>query len=647
MKAAPARTRAMRQKAAGRQWAHPGEPPSGTPRLVIAAACAAALTQLPAQAQAQPQSQALAQSRQLDPVVVTATRTPRQVTEVVAEVTVIDRAMLERSEGRSLVEVLSQAPGLQFSATGGLGTNTSLFVRGLEARHVLLLVDGVRLGSATVGTASFDNLPIDLIDRIEIVRGPMTSLYGSNAMGGVVQVFTRRGTPGLRGNARASLGSHGYGLASGGVTFGDDRVDVAAQVQHQRTRGFSATNEKEPFGSFNPDADGFRQNAASVRAGWTFAPGWRLEGLWLDAHGRTQYDDGPGVDARAGLRNSVGSVQVGGPVMPGWRTQLSVGRALDRYDTLSAASTFATLGAIETVQRQVTWENAVALPLGEALLAVERIEQDVSRSVTGYDVGTRRIDALAAGWSASVGAHDVQASLRRDRNSQFGGRTTGALAYAYKLSAAWRAGGSYGTSFTAPSFNQLYYPGFGTPTLQPEEGRHGELFVQWAEAGQRVRATVYDQRYDSFISSGPQASNIPRVRIRGGTLAWEARVGALGLSASLDHVAPRNATEGSADRGRLLPRRARDAVKAAVDWTAGACNVSAAWQAYSSRYDDPANTLRLGGYGVVDLRAEWAMTRDWALGVKLNNVGGKAYETVYGYNQPGREGFVTLRWAPR
>ena len=126
-------------------------------------------------------------------VIVTATRVPVPVNQLVAEVTVIDRAAIERSEGRTLVELLAQQPGLQFASNGGLGKTATLFIRGLEGRHTLLLVDGVRLGSATVGTPSLDNLPLEAVERIEIVRGPMSAVYGSGAFGGVIQVFTRQG----------------------------------------------------------------------------------------------------------------------------------------------------------------------------------------------------------------------------------------------------------------------------------------------------------------------------------------------------------------------------------------------------------------------------------------------------------------------
>ncbi len=582
----------------------------------------------------------------LDPVVVTATRTPIKASDVVADVTVFDRAMLDRVEGRTLVEVLSQAPGVQFASNGGLGKSSSLFIRGLEARHVLLLVDGVRVGSATLNTPSFDNLPLDLIDRIEIVRGPLTSLYGSNAMGGVIQIFTRRGQPGVGANARISGGSRGYSLESAGGSYGADDFDIAAQLQHQQTSSFSATNPQVQFGNYNPDDDGFRQKAGSLRAGWSFAPGWRLEGLLLSSVGKTQLDDGPGVDSRARIRNTVESLQAAGTVLSGWRTQLEIGRSLDSYDTVASVSPF-NLGAIQTNQRQYAWENRVALPLGEALVLFERIEQDVTRPGAPFAVSDRGINAGALGWSFDYGPHDFQASVRRDHYTQFGGKTTGALGYAYKVTEDWRVGGSYGTSFTAPSFNQLYFPGFGNPDLLPETGKHGEAFVQWTAGVHHVRLTGYESRYDSFISSGPLPVNVPRVRVEGGTLAWDARLEAWTLAASYDYVDPINDTAGTSTYRKLLPRRAKQSAKASADWQLGPYSVGASVQAYSHRFDDTTNSIRLGGYGVVDLRADWAFAKDFSLGVRVNNVGGRDYQTAFGYEQPGREGFVTLRWSSR
>jgi len=581
-----------------------------------------------------------------DPVVVTAARLPERVGALIAEVSVIDRATLDRSTGRTLVEVLSQLPGLQFSSNGGLGKSASLFFRGLEARHTLLLIDGVRMGSATVGTPALDNLPLDAIERIEVVRGPMSALYGSDAVGGVVQIFTARGKPGLQPTVRASVGTQRQNQLGVGIGFGEGAFDGSLNVQHTETRGFSATNPRAQFGNYNDDRDGFRQLGGSLRLGWQLAPDWRLDAVALESHGRSGYDDGPGVDAQSGLANSLQRVQASGRVNALWQTQLSASRSRDAYDTLSSASAFATLGAIETVQTQLSWENRLSTPVGTALLLAERLQQEVSRPGAAFALSERSINSLALGLNGSAAGHLWQAALRQDRNSQFGGQTTGALAYAYSWSPAWRAGLSYGSSFVAPSFNQLYYPGFGNPLLQPETGRQAEAHLRWTQGAHSLRATLYEHRIRGYISSGPLPANIPRTRIEGLTLAYEGQWDALKLGASLDHVDPRNRTAGSANFDLLLPRRARNALKAQADWTLGAWTLGATLASWSHRYDNAANTLRLAGYATLDLRLDWAVNRDWTVGARVNNAADRAAETAWGYNQPGRQGFLTLRYQP-
>ena len=582
-----------------------------------------------------------------DPVVVTATRLPERVSALAAEVSVIDRAMLDRSTGRTLVEVLAMVPGLQFSSNGGLGKTASVFIRGLEARHTLLLLDGVRVGSATVGTPSLDNLPLEAVQRIEIVRGPMSALYGSDAVGGVIQVFTARGQPGFQPNARATVGSERHGQLAAGFGWGLGQFDATLQVQHTETAGFSATNPKAQFGSYNADRDGFRQDGGSLRLGWQIAPDWRIEAMALQSAGRSGYDDGPGADALAGLHNSLQLVQASGKPHALWTTQLSVSRASDAYDTLSSASAFATLGVIQTAQRQISWENRISTPVGTALLVAERLEQQVSRPGAPFAVSERTINGLALGLNGSAAGHLWQVAVRRDNNSQFGGKTTGAAGYAYHLSPAWRAGLSYGTSFVMPSFNQLYYPGFGSPLLQPETGKQAEAHLRWTAGAHSLRATVYQHRIQGYIASGPLPTNIPRTRIEGVTLAYEGQFDALKLAASLDHLNPRNDTNASANFDKLLPRRAQNMAKAQADWTRGPLTLGGTLAAYSQRFDDPANTLRLGGYATLDLRADWSLTPDWTVGARINNLADRVYETAYGYNQPGRQGFLTVRYQPR
>lgn len=588
---------------------------------------------------------ALAQAPQQ--IAITATRVATPVNQLAAEVTVIDRLTIERNEGRTLVELLAQQAGLQFAGNGGLGKTASLFIRGLESRHTLLLVDGIRVGSATVGTPSLDNLPLEAVERIEIVRGPMSSLHGNGAFGGVVQVFTRQASQGFSANAKLSAGSNRFGQVAAGVGFGNGVVDIAAQAQHTDTRGVSATNPLEPFGSHNPDRDGFRQSAGSLRLGWRPLGDWRVELLALQSTGLTGLDDGPDAEARAELGNRLLGVSARGSLRPGWNTRVSLTESTDRYDTLASASAFAALGAIESRTRQASWENTTATALGTALLLIERTNETVSRPGAPFTVSERDIDSLALGLNGNAAAHSWQASLRHDRNSQFGGVTTGALAYGHALSPAWLMGASVGTSQVLPSFNQLYFPGFGNPNLLPEEGRHAELSIRYSVGEHRLRAAVYDYRYRGFISSGPQPVNLPKVEIDGLTLSYEGRWRGVDLTASYDDTDPRNATVGNANFGKQLARRARQALRLGADWQAGAWTAGATLAAFSHRFDDAGNRRRLGGHGTLDLRGEWAMTPTARLGLRVNNVGDKRYSTVLGYDQPRREAFVTMRYVLR
>jgi vitamin B12 transporter len=604
--------------------------------LAVAAPAAWAQSALPAAPASGP----------LDAVTVTATRTPARVSDAVAEVTVVERDEIERATGRTLSELLAKQPGLQLTSNGGLGKISGISIRGLEPRHTLLLVDGVRLGSATVGTPSLDNLPLALIDRIEIVRGPMSSLYGSDAVAGVVQVFTRRAQPGLVPNAFATIGSNRYAQIGGGLAFGSGAFDGAVQLVHTGTDGFSATNSRARFGVYNPDRDSFYQNAGNLRLGWQLSPDWRVDAMALESEGTTRYDDGPNADSRAKIKNSVQSLQASGRLSSFWTTRATLGRSSDVYDTVATASEFTPLGATKTDQTQLTWENAFATPAGTLLALVERLEQKVARPEQPYSVSDRTIDALGLGLTGESGRSAWQAGVRHDSNSQFGGQTTGSLGYGFALTPSWRLGGSYGTSFVAPSFNQLYFPGFGNPNLLPEEGKHAELSLRWTSGNQSLRTAYVDNRIRGYIASGPLPTNVPSTRIDGLVASWEGRWTSLVAGASYEHLDPRNTTPG-ANYDKQLIRRSKDAFRAQADWLLGEYSVGGTVSAFSGRYEDSANTLRTGGFTTLDLRADWRYDRAWTVGLRMNNLTGKVYETAYGFNQPGREIFVTLRWNPQ
>ena len=562
-------------------------------------------------------------------IVITAARMAQRIDQALADVTVISREQIEAATGRTLAELLAREAGVQLSSNGGLGKVASVYLRGLEARHTLLLIDGVRQVSATVGSPTWEALSPDAIERIEIVRGPLSSLYGSDAVGGVIQIFTRRGAPGLRGDAALTTGSLGHRELAAGLRFGSGAWDGALRVQRLRQDGFSATNANEPFGSYNADRDGFSQSSVSAKLGFQIG-GWRAEANLMRQQGNTQFDDGDGADARAKLLAQVASLSLQGEVTTGWNSTLRLSRAVDDSNTLASASPWTSLGSYATRSRQLSWENRVATPIGSVLAVLDSVQQSVTKPDAPYETSQRRITGMALGLSGQAGRHGWQANLRQDRNSQFGEVETGTLAYGYELGSGLRAGASAGTSFVAPSFNQLYYPGFGNPLLLPEEGLPREISLRWEQGGVTSRVAYVDNRIRGFITSGPRPSNLPRLKLDGLVASVQLVAGAFSFSASLDSLSGQPSN------------RAADAGKMALDWQAGALQLGGSWQAQGPR-QDLFTGATLGGFSTTDLRAQWRLQPGWRLALSLNNVLNKRYETALGYNQPGREALLSLR----
>ena len=582
---------------------------------------------------AQPQA---AQSPQLKEVVVTANRVQTRADDLLSDVVVIDRAAIEASSGRTLTEVLARNAGVQMTSNGGLGKNTGVFIRGTETRHTILLIDGVRFGSATTGAPSWDNIPLDMIDRIEVLKGPASALYGSEAVGGVVQIFTRQGVKGFSPYASLSLGTNSFAQVSAGVNGSDGAISYTIGVQKTQDKGFSATNSKAAFGNYNADRDGFKQDAINASVAYQINPNWKIDAGLLYADGVNQYDDGPKGDTRTAVRSQTLRAGIEGKVLSNWKTQLRVSQATDNANAIESAFL---PSKFNTKQDQITWQNDIDTPLGVALVGVERLTQKVDSSAS-YDVTQRTVSSYFAGLNGASGSHSWQANVRRDSNSQFGNSNTWFAGYGYKISPAWRVNASYGTSFVAPSFNQLYYPDFGTPTLQPEKGRNLDLGVTYSENGQTVKLVRFDNKIQGFITGTTKAESIPRARINGWTLGYNGNFGALNLRATADSLKPINELSGN-----QLPRRARNQVTLGADYTTGAWTFGGALLNVGSRFDNTKNTQSLDSYTTMDVFVNYAISKDLSLQTKVNNLANKSYESAYGFNQPGRSVFVTLRYA--
>ncbi|MEF9978451.1 MAG: TonB-dependent vitamin B12 receptor [Thermomonas sp.] len=620
----------------------------------LALACSIPALSVPSLASAQDR-----EAKDLDNLVVTATRTAITADAALAAVEVIDRAQLDASSARSLPELLRGRAGITIVNQGGMGKLSTLFLRGTESDHTLFLIDGIRVGSSTSGLTSLQDIPLSQIERIEIVRGPRSSLYGADAIGGVIQVFTRRGGggEGVNGRGRIAAGSHGLREASAGVDLRNARGGVGVDVAHQETDGINACT-----GFYNPltyagagcfivpgthlDRDGYRSNSATVRADFTPAEAWQLDARAFRAEGHNEYD-GDYAD-----NSDIVQQVVGGSVR--WTPsdavalKLNAGRNTDDSDNYignTFSNRFTTSRDSANLQGDFTVANGQVLTAGFDWL---RDRAGVSDAFSPPWSRARSNRALFAQYQGKFGAHDLQVSARRDDNDQFGGHTTGGIAWGIGFGEGWRATASHATAFKAPSFNELYYPGYSNPLLKPEASRSSELSLRREGDTWSVQANAYQTRVDDLIaydSSIFAPNNVDEARIRGVELVATAQLAGWDVRGQVGTLDARNLSAGP-NHGKRLARRPQRSARLDLDRDIGAWGFGLSGIAEAARWDDVANTLRVAGYGTVDARVSWRFAADWTLQANLVNALDRDYQTSAWYSQPGREFALSLRWQP-
>ena len=586
-------------------------------------------------------------SSTLKPVIVTATRTAQTADETLAAVTVITRQDIERSQALSVADLLGGLPGISLANNGGLGKTTAVFMRGTEAGHVLVLVDGVKVGSATLGSTAFEYLPVGQIERIEIVRGPRSSLYGSEAIGGVIQIFTRKGGGALAPTFSLGAGSYRTSQATLGVSGGGADSWFNFNASGIDTDGFNACNGTATAGCFTasePDKDGYRNLAGSARAGHRFANGAEVDVRWLRSSNNTKFD-GSFVNEAQAVQQVFGANLRFSPLSP-WRVTLLAGRSQDETDNFKDG-TFKS--RFNTQRDTLSMQNDVELGASRLLTLGFDYQDDRIVSDTTYTATRRDNKSAFAQYQTDIGAHSLQFSLRNDDNQQFGQRATGGAAWGYALRDGLRLTASYGTAFKAPTFNDLYYPGYGNVNLKPETSRSSEIGLRGAQGHGNWSLNAFHTEVDDLIAFDAATfapGNVSKAQIRGLEAVAGARLADWKANANLTLLDPQNRSSG-ANNGKLLARRAEQTLRLDLDRDLGPYRVGATWLAAGERFDDLANTRRLGGYATLDLRAEYPFARDWLLQGRAANLFDRNYETASFYNQPGRSVFVTVRYQPK
>jgi vitamin B12 transporter len=515
-------------------------------------------------------------------------------------------------------------------------------VRGAEADQVLVLVDGVRVGSATAGTTRIEFIPVDQIERIEIVRGPRSSLYGSDAIGGVVQIFTTRASG---PTVAAGGGSNGTHNASASFGQHSDSSWFSIGGSYQESDGYNSCRGSLTAGCFTnePDDDGFRTASGSLRAGYRWGKAADVEASALYASGNSEYDGSFGNETD--FKESV--IAVKGHIAPtaSWDVTLLLGNSRDEGDD---ASNGVFVSTFDTEKRHASLQSDWKLARDQvASLGVDYIDDRVD-STTTYDVTARDNIGTFAQYKGRFGAHEALVSARYDDNEQFGGHTTGNLGWKWFITDDLALSAGWGSAFLAPNFNDLYYPGFSNPDLKPEQSNSYEMGIAGTAKPVTWSVSAFQTQIDDLIAFDfttflPQ--NISKARIRGVEAEARTRLDAWSFVVGYTGLDPRNRDAG-ANFDNLLPRRPRQSGHVDVEYASGAFSLGTIIDVQGSRFDSVANTEKLGGYTLVDLIGELNIGNGWSVQGKIANAFDRDYETARFFRQERRSYFVTLRYQP-
>ena len=601
------------------------------PRFALTVGTLALLTAFPA----------IAATAESETVVVTATRQPTRANELLADVSVIDRQEIERSGQSTIAELLARQPGIQTSSNGGPGTSTSYYVRGARPEQTKVLVDGIPINSIDLsGSPLF--LPLADVERIEILRGPASTLYGADAIGGVIQIFTRRGTPGLKADAFLGFGTQRTLQANAGISGGDEQWRFRLEGNHSYSGSISAQKN-----ATNRDADNdpFRNSGGAASVSFMPAKGHELGFTYRQNEGKANYDSGSSpangtFDNHIDFETKQWQVFSRNKITSAWTSKLQYGESTDSQNNFYSYAPNGSL--LRTDNRSLSWQNDISLPIGTALVGIERLEQEASprREFSGSpEIST---DSLLAGWTGNYQAHRWQVSARHDDNSRFGDQNTHALAYGYQITDALRVHVGYGTAFKAPSVYQLFVPYFGNASLQSEKARNREAAVVWERSGQSASATYYLNHVDNLIDYSFATStyeNISKARLEGLTLAYSGRFGNWDFGASYDWLDAINT-----DTDKQLGRRARNRGMLSIARHWGAFDAGAEWIGVGKRFNMNNETGQMGGYSLLNLTARYAINNELAIEGRINNLLDKNYESAIGYGTLGVNAFVGLRY---
>ena len=573
--------------------------------------------------------------------------------------TVFTREDIDRLQPGSVTDLLQRVPGVQVAQAGGRGSLPGIYIRGTQSAQSLVLVDGQRIGSSTSGDSNLQHLNIDQIERVEVLRGSRSVIYGSDAIGGVIQIFTRRGNEqGLQPRLHVGFGSNQTWERSLGLSGGDDKTRFNLGASLDDTAGLDRTHESYPSDS---DHDAYRNKSVSLSLSHALTDDIEVGANLLDNRGKSEFDSPFGTyqqqpysDFNVSSINSYFDARVNNT----WKTRVELAHTENREKTLDKLSDERTV--FNTYRDSVNWQNDLTLDARNSLILggdwyEDRINSDFDdfgkRSSLDEDSRWNRAAFIQHRYQAD--SFSTELGLRHDDNQQFGSQNTWSGTFTLPLNPDNDLLLSYSEGFRAPTFNDLYYPNFSNPDLKPETSKSYEL--QWRSqlsGSSRLEASIYRTDLEDAIifGSNSRPENVASARINGFEAALKQELSGWQSSLGVAFIDPRDR-----DTGHTLARRARRTMSWDLDRQFDRLGIGASWQLVSGSYDDLKNTQPLGGYGTVGLRSSWALNREIKLDLKVDNLLDKGYSRAlysydgsqYGYREEGRAWMFGVTWTPQ
>lgn len=600
-------------------------------------------------------------------VFVTATRTLIPKKNVIADITLISEEEIKLAGYSSLPELLQRQPGIEISNNGGQGKVSTLFLRGASSTHSVILLDGIRIDSATAGLTAIENIPLSQIEKIEIVRGPASSLYGQDAIGGVIQIFTKKGLNGFKPYISFGYGKYNTSIAQGGIRGGDDTTSYAINLSSQNSTGFSAfepnTNPAATANIYNLDKDGYRNKSISASLSHKINEKLDINFQYFLSQGKNKYDNryanwDPSIDWKNTQDQESLSGTVNSQLTNYWKSSLRVGLGIDDYvekQRYISGATREVDNVYKTIQNQITWQNDLILPLGSLVLLYDKLDQKINVTDTSYSKKDRQNDAYMIGYNLNQANHNFQANVRKDFNSVYRDATTGNIGYSYAIDSNWSIASSFGTAFRSPTFNYLYAGSNANPDLQPEKSKNIEAQLKYQSDAEFFSFVTFKNKITDFIISngttGYRPYNINTAEIYGATVSSSHFINHFQVKSSFTVQSPMNE---SADK--YLPRRSNFFGTVGLNYFIQNWNLGFEATGSGNRYNDAENLFNIPGYIKTNLFADYQITKNLAMNARVDNVLGKNYTYAYEgnpttdgfrYQTPSQSFFISLRYEPQ